>query len=98
MATWSGSDVVETSISMEGFCVERSMSASAIQLISVGWSEGRIPVVERMESPFFLLLVLVDSSTSSVLELMLLSDAERRRMMEHEEVLLDVKAVDCLLC
>jgi len=88
--------VVETSISMEGFCVERSMSASAIQLISVGWSEGRIPVVERMESPFFLLLVLVDSSTSSVLELML-SDAERRRMMEHEEVLLDVKAVDCLL-
>jgi len=58
-------------MSMEGFCVERSMSASAIQLISVGWSEGRIPVVERMESPFFL-LVLVDSSSSSVL-----SDAER---------------------
>jgi len=71
MATWSGSEVVETSMSMEGFCVERSMSASAIQLISVGWSEGRIPVVERMESPFFL-LVLVDSSSSSVL-----SDAER---------------------
>jgi len=91
--------VLETSISMEGFCVERSMSASAMQLISVGWSEGRIPVVERMESPFFLLLFLVDSSLLSVLELlMLLSDAERRRMMEHEEeVLLDVKAVDCLL-
>ena len=90
--------MLETSISMEGFCVERSMSASAIQLISVGWSEGRIPVVERMESPFFLLLVLVDSSSSSVLEL-ILSDAERRRMMEHEEeVLLYVKAVDCLYC
>jgi len=79
-------------MSMEGFCVERSMSASAIQLISVGWSEGRIPVVERMESPFFL-LVLVDSSSSSVL-----SDEERRRVMEHDEVLLDVMAVDCLLC
>jgi len=91
--------VLETSISMEGLLVERSMSASAIQLISVGWSEGRIPVVERMESPFFLLLVLVDSSSSSMLELLILSDAERRRMMEHEEeVLLDVKAVDCLLC
>ena len=90
--------MLETSISMEGFCVERSMSASAIQLISGGWREGRIPVVERMESPFFL-LVLVDSSSSSMLELLIMSDAERRRMMEHEEeVLLDVKAVDCLYC
>ena len=56
MATWSGSAEEDDAISMsmDGLLleVERIMSASAIQLISVGWREGRIPVLERMESPF----------------------------------------------
>jgi hypothetical protein len=42
------------------------MSASAIQLMVVGWSDGRIPVDERIESPFFFfffcVLLLLDSS------------------------------------
>ncbi len=69
IATSSGSTSgLEASMEMEGLLVERNMSASAMQLISVGWSEGRIPVLERMESPFFFLSVSSSLLLSLVVE------------------------------
>ena len=52
------------------------MSASAIQLISVGWSDGRMPVVERMESPFVFFDGCSESDGDDD-ELLVLSVAER---------------------
>lgn len=67
IATSSGSTFGrDVSIEMAGLLVARSMSASAMQLISVGWSEGRIPVVDRMESPFFFFWLLSFSSLASL--------------------------------
>lgn len=90
MAIWSGSDDVATSMSILGLLVLRNMSASAMQLISVGWRDGRIPVVERMESPFFFFLD--ESSSSSVL--FVVSFAERRSMMDDKELLVAANAGD----
>jgi hypothetical protein len=90
MAIWSGSDDVATSMSILGLLVLRNMSASAMQLISVGWRDGRIPVVERMESPFFFFLD--ESSSSSVL--FVVSFAERRSMMDDKELLVVANAGD----
>ena len=95
MATWSGSDVVDTSMSMSGLFVLRNMSASEMQLMVVGWSEGRIPVVERMESPFSFFLLFLDKSSSLLAESIVLSFDERQSMMEEIVLLVTMNdAVD----
>lgn len=40
------------SMVVSGVCLLRISKASAIQFMVTGWREGRMPVAERMESPF----------------------------------------------
>lgn len=54
MAIWSGSEEgFATSIATSVFCLLRISRASATQFIVTGWREGRIPVADLTESPFF---------------------------------------------
>lgn len=95
IATSSGSTLGwDVSIEMEGLLVERNMSASAMQLISVGWSEGLIPVLERMESPFFFVWLLLLSVSSLASLSFVVERYERVLFLEVKDIHADC---DCLL-